>query len=119
MKGLPVDVLGYRTSYDNKNRIITFDHKHQNIIRYNKQKAVVFNTYQAYLKSARRTVAIDLGTSRHDDFYFGAKLVRGAYMDQERRRAKSLGLDDPINVNYDATTKMYDVVLNDILEVGP
>ena len=57
---------------------------------YNKEKAIVFNTYQCYLKSALRDLKIDLNQSLRQDFYFGAKLVRGAYMVQVIRSYRIL-----------------------------
>ncbi|XP_037726925.1 proline dehydrogenase 1, mitochondrial isoform X2 [Drosophila subpulchrella] len=83
--------------------------------KYNKDKAIVFNTYQCYLRETFREVNTDLEQAKRQNFYFGAKLVRGAYMDQERDRAKSLGYPDPVNPTFEATTDMYHKTLSECL----
>ncbi|KAK9751874.1 Proline dehydrogenase [Popillia japonica] len=83
--------------------------------KYNKEKAIVFNTYQCYLREAFNEVATDLEQAKRQNFYFGAKLVRGAYLEQERARAAALGYPDPTNPTYEATTEMYHNTLTECL----
>lgn len=47
--------------------------------KHNHGKAVVFSTYQAYLRSVPVTLAQDLAFAREKGFVLGVKLVRGAY----------------------------------------
>jgi len=82
---------------------------------YNTSSAIVFNTQQCYLKKALKTVTLDLEQAKRQGFYYGAKLVRGAYMEQERARAALLGYKDPINPTYEATSAMYHSVLDECL----
>jgi len=64
---------------------------------------VVFNTYQAYLRDCPRRVEIALRKAQRNGFKFGAKFVRGAYMVQERDRAKKHGYADPIQPDLEST----------------
>lgn len=83
---------------------------------FNREKPVIFNTYQCYLKEAYDNVSLDVELSRREGWYFGAKLVRGAYMHQERTRAQEIGYEDPINPDYEATNRMYHRCLDYVLE---
>uniref|UniRef100_A0A8C7D1A5 Proline dehydrogenase n=1 Tax=Oncorhynchus kisutch TaxID=8019 RepID=A0A8C7D1A5_ONCKI len=83
---------------------------------FNREKPIIFNTYQCYLKEAYDNVSVDVELSRREGWYFGAKLVRGAYMYQERSRAEEIGYEDPINPDYEATNRMYHKCLEFVLE---
>lgn len=39
---------------------------------------------------------------------FGAKVVRGAYLERERSRAHEVGYPDPVNATYKDTGLVYD-----------
>lgn len=84
--------------------------------KFNKDNPIIFNTYQCYLKEAYDNVTADVELSRREGWHFGAKLVRGAYMQQERSRAAEVGYEDPINPTYEKTNEMYHRCLDYILE---
>lgn len=75
--------------------------------KYNKERAIVFNTYQMY-----RWDSVDLIKNGHKlaqekGFVLGAKLVRGAYMERERARAEEKGYADPICKDKPHTDQCY------------
>lgn len=67
-------------------------------------------------KDTYTKIQTDMELARREGYMFGAKLVRGAYMEQERLRASTIGYPDPIHPSYKATSKCFDEVLNAVLE---
>ena len=73
---------------------------------------MVWNTYQCYLKAALATISSELAVVEAFGRRFGAKIVRGAYMEKERKLARERGYEDPVNETYEATGEMYNRVIN-------
>ncbi len=65
--------------------------------KFNKEKAIVFNTYQMYRKDMLQNLKNAFHYAAMHNYYLGAKLVRGAYMEKERDRAEDLGYPSPIH----------------------
>ncbi|XP_071301911.1 proline dehydrogenase 1, mitochondrial isoform X5 [Agelaius tricolor] len=84
--------------------------------RFNRSQPLIYNTYQCYLREAYNNVTGDVELSRREGWHFGSKLVRGAYMEQERERAAQMGYEDPINPTYEKTNEMYHRCLDYVLE---
>lgn len=53
--------------------------------KYNKDKAMIYNTFQAYLKSTPANVLKYLKLAQEEGWILGLKLVRGAYIATEER----------------------------------
>ncbi|KAI8081914.1 FAD-linked oxidoreductase-like protein [Gilbertella persicaria] len=71
------------------------------------QQPTIYNTYQMYTKSARGRLELDVELSMREDFTFAAKLVRGAYMVSERKRAEDMGYTSPICDTLEDTHASY------------
>lgn len=71
-------------------------------------KAVVYNTYQCYLRSAPATIAEHLDIARREGFTLGAKLVRGAYQASEGREL--------IQPSIEATHAAFDGIMTSLIE---
>ncbi|OMJ11706.1 Proline dehydrogenase 1, mitochondrial, partial [Smittium culicis] len=83
---------------------------------YYNQKPIFFNTYQLYTKSGLTRLKDDYELSVREGFAFGAKLVRGAYMVQERDLAKKLNYESPINETLQDTHNSYNSGVKFVLE---
>lgn len=80
-------------------------------LKFNKEKAIVFNTYQMYRHDRLKVLERDTRRAEKENFFIGAKFVRGAYMERERARAKQLGYADPIQPDKVSTDRDYDAAL--------
>jgi proline dehydrogenase len=76
--------------------------------KFNREKALVFNTYQLYRTDRLPFLHDSLEAAQQKGFILGAKLVRGAYMEKERERAAELGYPSPIQTNKEACDLDYD-----------
>ena len=84
--------------------------------KYNKEKAIVFNTLQMYRwdRLAYLTKLHDI--AKAEGFYIGMKLVRGAYMEKEIARAEEKGYLSPICDSKEATDINYDAAVHYMAE---
>ncbi len=65
--------------------------------KYNRERAVVYHTYQIYRKDKLASLRQDHEEARQKGYILGAKIVRGAYMEKERDRAAAEGYPSPIH----------------------
>lgn len=81
------------------------------MVQFNTSKAVVYNTIQLYRHDRLRFLKDSLEAAEQKNFVLGAKLVRGAYMEKERRRAVEMNYASPIQASKDATDNDYNTAL--------
>jgi proline dehydrogenase len=75
--------------------------------RYNREKAIVYNTFQMYRTTMLTSLKDTYRLGVNGKYFIGAKLVRGAYMEKERDRAEKLGYPSPIQPTKDATDRAF------------
>jgi len=80
--------------------------------KFNKEKAIVYNTYQLYRHDKLQSLKDDHFVAVKEGFILGVKLVRGAYMEKERKRAEEKGYTSPIQPDKQATDNDYDAALD-------
>ena len=83
---------------------------------FNKNKVVVYNTIQLYRHDRFTFLQDSYEAAAERNFILGAKLVRGAYMEKERRRAEEMNYSSPVQPDKFSTDKDYDAAVQFCLE---
>jgi proline dehydrogenase len=81
------------------------------MLKYNKEKAIVFNTFQLYRTESLTNLHKACKDAADNNYFLGAKVVRGAYMEKERERAAGMGYPSPIHASKEATDKAFNDAL--------
>lgn len=83
----------------------------ENMERFNGKKAIVYNTFQLYRKDRLAFLTATIERAKAGGFHAGAKLVRGAYMEKERKRAADMNYPSPIQDTKENSDKDYNLAL--------
>lgn len=86
---------------------------------YNRERAMIYNTAQLYRKDRLQFLKNSFAKAQKDGYKLGMKLVRGAYMEKERDRAKEQGYPSPIHATKVDTDRDYDLALRFCVENHP
>ncbi len=88
----------------------------QMMAKYNKQRAIVYNTLQMYRHDRLDFLKKTYQESVDGNYFVGIKLVRGAYMEKEREKAAAEGYKDPIQPDKESTDRDYNLALDFMVE---
>jgi len=86
------------------------------MMRYNKEKVMVYNTIQMYRTDRLDFLKQSFEHARNNNYQIGMKLVRGAYMEKERKRAEEKNYTSPIYPDKNSTDKAFDDALRFCIE---
>lgn len=78
---------------------------------FNKAKVIVYNTIQLYRHDRFQFLQNCFQHSNAQQFMLAVKLVRGAYMEKERRRAEELNYPSPIQTDKKSTDSDYNAAI--------
>lgn len=83
---------------------------------YNINNVLIYNTFQMYLSDRLQKLKDCARSAKEEGFKLGAKLVRGAYMEKERERARKLGYTSPVCPTKEATDTLFDQAVAFVFE---
>ena len=86
---------------------IVIDHSKE----FNKEKPIIFNTVQLYRHDRLAFLKSSLKNAKKDGYILAVKIVRGAYMEKENKRADEMDYPTPIQADKAATDKAYNEAL--------
>ncbi len=88
------------------------DLANENMALCNKSKAIVYNTFQLYRHDRLEYLRETIKDGKTRSYHVGAKLVRGAYMEKERKRAQEMNYPSPIQPDKETSDRDYDKALH-------
>jgi proline dehydrogenase len=84
--------------------------------QFNKSKAVVYNTLQLYRVDRLQFLKDSFEAAEQRGFILGTKLVRGAYMEKERRRAEEMNYPSPIQPDKESCDRDFNAAIQFCVE---
>ena len=84
--------------------------------KYNRTEAIVFNTFQLYRTASLQNLKSAHAVADQGNYFVGAKVVRGAYMEKERARAEKLGYPSPIQPTKEASDEAFNAAIEFCVE---
>jgi len=84
--------------------------------KYNKSKAIVFNTAQMYRHDRLEYIKKEIELAKKESYFYGIKLVRGAYMEKERERASIKNYPSPIQKDKASSDNDFNLALDFITD---
>ena len=79
--------------------------------RYNQAEVIIYTTCQLYRHDRLAYLQAAHQRALAGGYFFGVKIVRGAYMDKERARAAEMGYPSPIQPSREATDRDFDAAV--------
>ncbi len=84
--------------------------------KYNIEQPIVYNTIQLYRRARLEFLKKSHAEAKEKGYILAVKLVRGAYMEKERTRAREMKYESPIQPDKEATDRDYDSAIDYCLE---
>jgi proline dehydrogenase len=83
---------------------------------FNKEKLVVYNTLQMYRHDRLQFLKDSYDAALEKNFILGTKLVRGAYMEKERKRAIAMSYESPIHADKESCDRDFNKAVEFCIE---